>query len=243
MKKTQKLLRISILLALVGCADTNKAPATAESGAADKTQVPASTAGATQKTDAPKPQEAAAPAAEIGKPAPAFALKDLDGKSVELASFKGKTVVLEWFNPECPFVKKSHGDKGSLKGTAKRFAAKDVVWLSVNSGAPGKQGAGAETNKAGKSTFGMENPILLDEEGKVGKLYGATNTPHMFVIDKTGVLAYAGAIDNSPDGEGESPEGGKLVNYVEQAIGELDAGKPVSVSRTKAYGCSVKYGS
>ena len=186
----------------------------------------------------------AAPAsdhAEVGKPAPEFALKDLDGKEVRLSSFKGKTVVLEWFNPGCPFVKAAH-TKGSLKESAKRNTKNGVVWLAINSGAPGKQGAGADANREGAKSFGMDHPILLDEGGTVGKTYGATNTPHMMVIDPKGTLVYRGAIDNSPDGEGESAPGGKLVSYVDAALADLGAGKPVTTTETKAYGCSVKYG-
>jgi peroxiredoxin len=186
--------------------------------------------------------QGAPPAAEIGKPAPDFDLTDLDGKHVKLSDFKGKTVVLEWFNPGCPFVKASH-TKGSLRDTAKRATEKGVVWLAINSGAPGKQGYGVQANKDGAAAFNLTHPILLDETGAVGKQYGATNTPHVFIVDAKGQLAYAGAADNSPDGEGESPEGGKLVNYVDQALGELAAGKPVSVPKSKAYGCSVKYAS
>jgi peroxiredoxin len=178
--------------------------------------------------------------AEVGKPAPDFTLKDVDGKEVKLSSFKGKTVVLEWFNPECPFVKASHS-KGSLVDTAKKQTKKGIVWLSINSGGAGKQGAGAEKSKAGAKGFNMENPILLDEAGTVGKAYGATNTPHLFVIDAKGVLAYRGAIDNSPDGEGQSPEGGKLVNYVDAALEDLAANRAVKTPDTKPYGCSVKY--
>jgi peroxiredoxin len=178
--------------------------------------------------------------AKIGAAAPDFALPDLDGKTVKLADFKGKTVVLEWFNPECPFVKSSH-TKGSLVGAAKKQTEKGVVWLAVNSGAEGKQGAGPQKSREGVKSFGLSHPVLIDAEGTVGKQYGATNTPHMVVIDKTGKLVYRGAIDNSPDGEGQSPQGGKLVNYVEQALDEVAAGKPVSVAETKAYGCGVKY--
>ncbi|MDP1916581.1 MAG: thioredoxin family protein [Myxococcales bacterium] len=183
---------------------------------------------------------AAAPA--VGTAAPDFTLKNLDGKEVKLSSFKGKTVVLEWFNPECPYVKAAH-TKGSLVDTAKRARAKGVVWLAINSGAAGKQGAGLETNTKGVATFKMENPVLLDETGVVGKSYGATNTPNLFVIDGKGTLVYRGAIDNSPDGEGKSPEGGALINYVDQALEDLSSGKSVRVSETKPYGCSVKYGS
>lgn len=185
---------------------------------------------------------AVASAAELGAPAPDFTLKDLDGRDVKLSSFKGKTVVLEWFNPECPFVKASH-TKGSLVDFAKRATKKGVVWLAINSGAPGKQGHGVEKSRAGVKAFGLEHPVLLDESGAVGHAYGATNTPHLFVIDANGVLVYRGAIDNSPDGEGEAPKDGKLVNYVEAALDDLSAGRAVKTPDTKAYGCSVKYGS
>jgi peroxiredoxin len=178
--------------------------------------------------------------AQVGQPAPDFTLPDLDGRSVHLADFKGKVVVLEWFNPGCPFVRKSH-TKGSLVGTARRYEDQGVVWLAINSAAPGKEGYGAARTAEGKRTYGMDHPVLLDESGDVGHAYGATNTPHMFVIDKTGLLAYRGAIDNSPDGEGESPTNGRLVNYVDATMADLAAGRPVGVPSTEAYGCSVKY--
>ena len=179
-------------------------------------------------------------AAEVGAPAPDFTLADLTGKTVKLSDFKGKTVVLEWFNPGCPYVKASH-TKGSLVDAARRHAQKGVVWLAINSGAPGKQGAGLEVNREAQKTFRLDHPVLLDESGQVGRAYGATNTPHMFVIAPSGTLVYAGAIDNSPDGEGESPAGGKLIRYVDAALADLAAGRPVAVPSTKAYGCSVKY--
>ena len=178
----------------------------------------------------------------IGKAAPDFTLTDLDGKEVKLASFKGKVVVLEWFNPGCPFVKRSH-TVGSLVDTAKRRMKDGVVWLAVNSGSAGKQGADAKQNTEAAKTWSIPNPILRDETGKVGKAYGATNTPNMFVIDKTGTVVYAGAIDNSPDGEGKSPQGGKLVNYVDAALDDVAAGRPVKTAVTRPYGCTVKYGS
>jgi len=178
----------------------------------------------------------------IGKAAPDFALKDLDGKEVKLAAYKGKTVVLEWFNPGCPFVQRSHS-VGSLVDTAKRRTKDGVVWLAINSGAPGKQGAELAMNVEAVKKWAMPNPVLRDELGKVGKAYGATNTPNMFVIDKSGTVVYAGAIDNSPDGEGKSAEGGKLVNYVDAALDDLAAGRKVQTAVTKPYGCSVKYGS
>jgi peroxiredoxin len=186
----------------------------------------------------------ASPAAspvDIGAKAPDFALKDLDGHEVHLADLRGKTVVLEWFNPKCPFVNMAH-TKGSLKTTAARHAAEGVVWLGIDSAAPGKQGHDPADVRDAVGRFGLTHPILLDESGTVGRAYGATNTPHMFVIDKTGVLVYAGAIDNSPDGEGQSPQGGTLVNYVDAALSDLAAGRHVQIARTKAYGCGVKYG-
>jgi peroxiredoxin len=189
------------------------------------------------------PEAAPAPLenARIGALAPDFELPDLDGKPVKLSSFRGRPVVLEWFNPGCPFVKASH-TKGSLVGAAARHAQNGVVWLAINSGAPGKQGYGAEANREGRATFKLEHPILLDESGRVGHAYGAAHTPHLYVIDAQGVLVYRGAIDNSPDGEGESPTGGKLVNYVDAALADLSAKRPVALAETQAYRCSVKYG-
>jgi len=182
---------------------------------------------------------AAGGGAAVGADAPAFTLKDLGGKSIALADYKDKTVVLEWFNPECPYVRASH-TKGSLVDTAKQMTSKGVVWLAVNSAAPGRQGAGVDKNREAQKAFGLEHPILLDENGEVGKAYGATNTPHMYVIAK-GKLVYRGAIDNSPDGEKGEPQGGTLVNYVTAALDDVAAGRPVRTAETKAYGCGVKY--
>jgi peroxiredoxin len=187
------------------------------------------------------PATAARPAA-LGSLAPDFTLPDLEGKAVSLSAFRGKTVVLEWFNPDCPFVRASHG-KGSLKDAAERHQKAGVVWLAINSAAPGKQGSGREANVQGRDRFGLKHPILLDQSGSIGKLYGAERTPHLYVIDPKGTLVYRGAIDNSPDGEGESPTSGALVRHVDVALAELAQGKPISVPETTAYGCSVKYGS
>lgn len=217
---------------LLGCNQTSTPTPTPE----------AQTPGAKAATTPEKGPAPAVAQAEVGKPAPDFTLKDYEGKAVHLADFRGKTVVLEWFNPDCPFVKASH-TKGSLRDIAKRRSAQGVVWLAVNSAAPGKQGHDADHVEAGKKAFALEHPVLIDESGQVGRTYGATNTPHMFVIDASGTLAYRGAIDNSPDGEGDSPSGGKLVNYVDAALDAIAAGKPVEMKETKAYGCSVKYGS
>jgi peroxiredoxin len=202
-------------------------PASAASTPAATASTPAVTAGAL---------------ADIGKPAPDFTLKDVDGHEVHLADSRGKVVVLEWFNPKCPFVNLSH-TKGSLKGTAARHLAEGVVWLGIDSSAPGKQGYEPDEIRDAVKRFGLSHPILRDETGVVGHAYGATNTPHVFVIDKAGTLVYAGAIDNSPDAEGESPQEGPLVNYVDAALADLAAGRAVRVAKTKAYGCGVKYGS
>ncbi len=176
----------------------------------------------------------------IGKPAPSFSLPDLDGKTVQLSDYSDKTLVIEWFNPECPFVKNAHGSKGSLRTLAADEAKNGVAWLAINSGAPGKQGNDTAKNKEAAAAWNLTHPILKDETGVVGKAYGATNTPHLYVIDK-GVVVYAGAIDNSKDGEGQSPEGGTLINHVAVALQNLRDGAPVAVAKTKAYGCSVKY--
>jgi len=179
-------------------------------------------------------------AADVGQPAPGFTLKDVDGNVHRLSDHKGQVVVLEWFNPGCPFVVNSH-TKGSLVDTAARKTKEGVVWLAVNSAAPGKQGHGVAVNRAAAKTWSLSHPVLLDEVGDVGKAYGATNTPHMFVIGRDGKLAYKGAIDNSPDGERASPQGGVLVEYVSAALDDLAAGRPVRTAETKAYGCGVKY--
>jgi peroxiredoxin len=195
---------------------------------------------AAPKTELAREESSATKSARLGEAAPDFELPDLDGKLVKLSSLRGKTVVLEWFNPGCPFVKASH-TKGSLVNTATRSESAGVIWLAINSGALGKQGHGVEENRAARAAFGLSHPILRDESGKVGRAYGAARTPQLFVIDAKGVLVYRGAIDNSPDGEGDSPTGGKLTNYVENALADLSASRPVGVAETEPYGCSVKY--
>jgi hypothetical protein len=176
--------------------------------------------------------------ARLGQAAPDFALPDLDGRAVRMSDFRGRVVVLEWFNPECPFVKLNH-TKGPLKEMAKRWSPRAVVWLSVNSGAPGKQGNGVEASRAGKARYAMENAILLDAKGTVGHAYGAKHTPTMYVIDTHGVLVYMGGIDNAPDGD--PPGGQPFVNYVEGALADVAAGRSVTTPEAPAYGCSVKY--
>jgi peroxiredoxin len=229
-----------LALAALGC---SKPSAVGQEPAASSVAPPAPAAeGAPAAADPAAASAASAQqGAQIGQAAPEFSLPDLDGKQVSLAQFKGKPVVLEWFNPGCPFVRASH-TKGSLKTTAATESAKGVTWLAINSGGAGKQGAGAEASRKGTTEFAMQHPVLLDESGSVGKLYGAERTPQMYVINAEGVLVYRGAIDNAPDGEGQSPEGGgKLVNYVASALDAVRTGGAVATAETKPYGCTVKY--
>lgn len=202
----------------------------------------------TEPAPTAKPAEPAAPAPApltspvLGKPAPDFTLEAIDGAPVALAALKGKVVVLEWFNPECPFVIRSH-TKGSLIATAKKHSDAGVVWLAINSAGEGKQGFEVAANQGRVKDWSLGHPILRDPTGAIGKAYGATNTPNLFVIDAAGTVVYAGAIDNSPDAEGQAAVGGTLINYVDAAVADLAAGRPVATPLTKPYGCSVKYGS
>lgn len=179
-------------------------------------------------------------APQVGTPAPEFTAKDSNGQPHRLADFKGKFVVLEWLNHGCPFVKK-HYDSGNMQKLQKEFTGKDVVWLSIVSSAPGKAGhmSAEDTNKAKDEKGAAPTAIILDEDGTIGKLYGATVTPEMFVINPEGVLIYAGAIDDKRSTDPADVATSK--NLVAQALNEALAGKPVSEATSKAYGCSVKY--
>lgn len=184
-------------------------------------------------------QEAAAPVAP-GQDAPAFELKDLDGNTHSLASFKGSYVVLEWTNYDCPFVKK-HYETGNVPGLQKKLADDGVVWLSICSSAPGKQGnfTPEEWKKRMDAVKAAPKAVLLDADGKVGKQYNAKNTPYMLVISPEGKILYVGGIDNQPGVDRSIMA--DAVNYVTQALAEAKAGKPVSVPTAPPYGCSVKY--
>ncbi|MGQ0720323.1 MAG: thioredoxin family protein [Candidatus Eiseniibacteriota bacterium] len=175
---------------------------------------------------------------QVGEAAPDFTLTDLEGKEHHLADYRGKVVVLEWFNPDCPFVKKHHEKNKTMATTSAEFHDKGVVWLAVNSGAPGKQGHGLDRNKKAAEDYGIAYPILLDESGTVGRLYEAKTTPHMYVIDAAGTLVYRGAIDDNP-----SPGTLGETNYVSKCVAELLAGGNPKAKETKSYGCSVKYSS
>jgi len=179
-------------------------------------------------------------APEVGQPAPAFTLTDSNGQSHNLADFKGKFVVLEWLNHGCPFVKK-HYDSNNMQNLQKEYTGKDVVWLSIVSSAPGKQGhmSPGETNQAKEEKGSAATAILIDGDGTVGQLYGAKVTPELYVINPEGNLIYAGAIDDKKSVDPADVEG--ATNYVKQALDEALAGQPVSTPKTEPYGCSVKY--
>ena len=178
--------------------------------------------------------------AVVGQKAPDFTLTDITGKqhtlSAVLAEGGVNAVVLEWFNPDCPFVKKHHEHNHTMTNLATEFAPKGVRWFAINSAAEGKQGGGVDYNKAAAAEYGMEYPILLDSYGEVGQVYEARTTPHMYVIDSKGVLVYAGGIDNNPSMRTLGD-----VNYVEAALNSVLANKPVETTASKPYGCSVKY--
>jgi len=175
-----------------------------------------------------------------GEPAPDFTAKGADGKEYKLSQFKGKTVVLEWFNNDCPYVKKYYDSK-EMQKLQKEATAKGVVWLTVASSAPGKEGhVDAEGMKKIWADRGMASTAaLLDGSAEIAKKYEAKTTPHMFVIDKTGKLVYQGAIDDRPSASAKSLVGAQ--NYVTQTLAALDKGEGVKTASTTPYGCSVKY--
>jgi peroxiredoxin len=176
----------------------------------------------------------------VGQAAPALNAVDATGKPVSLADFKGKTVVLEWVNPGCPFVKKHYG-AGNMQATQKAAAADGVVWLTVSSTNP----SSSDYKKPGELAAWMQSQnaaatsVVMDDSGANGKAWAAKTTPHMYIVDKDGKLAYAGAIDSIPSAKADDIP--KATNYVTQALGEIKAGKPVSKPSTQPYGCSVKY--
>jgi peroxiredoxin len=178
--------------------------------------------------------------ATVGAAAPDFTLTDARGTKRTLSSSKGKVVVLEWVNYNCPFVKKHYGS-GNMQKLQAAYTGKGVVWYSINSSAPGKEGFFAPDviDTLFKERKAASTAYLIDSDGTVGHLYGAKTTPHMFVIDTTGKLVYAGGIDDKPSTDLEDIAGAR--NYVQAALDETLAGKPVTTSSTASYGCSVKY--
>ena len=177
--------------------------------------------------------------AEVGAKAPDFTLVDINGKEHTLSDYteKGHTVVLEWFNPDCPFVKKHYrDDTGTMLGIQRDMKDEKVTWLLVNSGRKGHSTTGVDRNKKAVDAWGITAPVLLDESGKVGMAYNAKRTPEMYIIDAQGMLRYHGAIDDRDDAAAP----GKT-NYVRNALQQVLAGETVTKSKTKAYGCGVKY--
>lgn len=176
----------------------------------------------------------------VGSAAPDFSLTDSKGQTHSLAQYKGKYVVLEWFNPECPFVKKHYGSDNMQK-LQEAYTGKGVVWLTIDSSAPGKEGnlTGDQAEKVMTGWKTHQTALLLDPEGKAGRAYGAKNTPHMFIVNPEGKLVYEGAIDSK-----RSPNPADIpssTNYVKVALDESLSGKPVTTANTQPYGCSVKY--
>lgn len=178
----------------------------------------------------------------VGSPAPGFTATDANGKAVSLSDYRGKTVVLEWTNDECPFVRKHYGGR-SMQALQKKWTDKGVVWLSVVSSAPGEQGFvdGAKANRLTAERGAAPTTVLLDPTGQVGHAYKAQTTPHMFVVKPDGVLAYMGGIDDKPSTKQEDLKSAK--NFVDAALTDLADGKPVAVQTARPYGCSVKYSS
>lgn len=183
-----------------------------------------------------------ATAQEIGKAAPAFEVVDSNGETHALDSYKGKYVVLEWINPDCPFVKK-HYNSGNMQSLQKKYTDKGVVWLTVNSSAPGKQGhlTADDANSEKEKQKAHMTAVLLDHDGKIGKAYGAKVTPHMYIIDPQGTLIYAGGIDDNNSADIEDIKTAK--NYVSTALDEALSGAPVTVASSDPYGCGIKYAS
>lgn len=179
-------------------------------------------------------------AVKTGEAAPDFKLKDLSGTEHSLSDFKGKIVVLEWTNYGCPFVKKHYGS-GNMQALQEKYTKKGVVWLTICSSAPGKQGyfTTEEWVKKSEEAKSKGTAILPDPTGATGKLYGAKTTPHMFVIDAAGKLAYQGAIDSNRSFDPKTIKG--ATNYVAEAVDALLKGEDVAEKETKSYGCSVKY--
>lgn len=180
-------------------------------------------------------------APEIGKAAPDFTATDIDGKAFKLADQKGKIIVLEWTNHECPYVMK-HYSSGNMQKTQKEAVDKGVTWVSIVSSAPNRQGhtTPEEAKKIVTDAGASPSFKILDESGEIGHAYEAKTTPHMFVIDKEGNLAYMGAIDNNPSPRPETAE--TATNYVLAAVNALNEGKPVETTTSQPYGCNVKYG-
>jgi peroxiredoxin len=178
--------------------------------------------------------------AKVGAAAPAFTARSSGGAQVSLAEHRGRVVVLEWTNHDCPYVRK-HYETGNMQALQREATGAGVVWLTLISSAPGEQGhvSPGRADELTRTRQAAPSHVLLDPDGAVGRMYGATNTPHMYVVDRGGVLVYAGAIDDRPTSRRSDVEGAR--NYVRAALEALAAGQPVKTPVTRAYGCTVKY--
>jgi len=227
--KTSRFAPVALFLLLVA-PTLAPTPATAEHPKAEHPKA--------EHPKAEHPATATSTPAAVGDKAPDFKLTDTDGVEHSLAQYlaEGQVVVLEWFNPDCPFIIKHHKTNRTMDETYATLKHKGVVWLAVNSGAAGKQGAGLERNKKAREEYRMTFPVLLDENGAVGRAYGAKTTPHMFIVGKDGKLAYSGAIDDNA-----SPTEYGTRNHIISALRGVLDGRAVPEPVTKPYGCSVKY--
>lgn len=178
--------------------------------------------------------------AQIGQPAPDFKAMDTNGKEQTLSQYKGKTIILEWTNPECPYVVKHYGS-GNMQALQKEAAEAGAIWLTIASSAKGKQGymVNSDANAWTGTQKAMPTARLVDDSGAIGHLYAAKTTPHMYVVNPEGILVYSGAIDDNDSFKPETIAGAK--NYIRETLKAIKDGSPVSVASTKPYGCSVKY--
>ena len=227
MRQTTLILALALA---TGCDE----PAAEEPAADESAQTAAETTEAPEaEPEAEEPAEAEPTlTATVGEPAPSFTLTDQAGSEHSLADLRGKIVVLEWINPQCPYVQRHYG-AGTMTGLDGEFPDDEVTWLAIDS----SHFVEAADAEAWRQEHEIAYPILLDNSGEVGHAYDATTTPNMFVIDGEGVLRYSGAIDDDPRGRNDSP-----TNYVNQAVQALRNGDPVETAQTEPYGCSVKYG-
>lgn len=226
MKRTRWTLVLTIAIALVAaCGKKEAAPELA----AEQEQIEKQSASA-ERTKAAL-QEVAPAKAALGALAPSFEAKDQDGEEHSLHAYRGKIVVLEWINPECPYVQRHHEAK-TMTALAERFADQGVVWLGIDSSNFVKP----EDSKVFQTKYGVGYPVLQDPSGEIGRRYEARTTPHLYIIDVEGKLRYRGAIDDDPRGGAES-----VKNYAEAALIALLAGEEIAEPETEPYGCTVKY--
>ena len=225
MKRMRWILVLMLAVALAACGkkDEPAAPMSQDLQQADE---------GTQEAEGEESEEAEAPEkAALGELAPGFTAKDQDGEEHALASYRGKIVILEWINPECPYVQRHHEAK-TMTTLAERYADRDVVWIGVDSSNFVKP----EDSKAFQEKYGVSYPVLQDPSGEIGRSYEARTTPHLYIIDAEGVLRYRGAIDDDPRGSD-----GEAKNYVDAALSSLLDGEEIAEAETEPYGCTVKY--